>query len=95
MALLKEMDQSTGVSASYWRISRVEIVAGQYAEASLLLYIDATARSAGKDPVASASYRFSGSDNPCTTQAMAAANPFVLLYDKIKTLPAFADAQDV
>lgn len=95
MALQLSKDLPSGFSADYWRIESVDLVPGT-TRVIVAIYKDSAARQAGKAAVSQADYSWTADDNPCTLDAMdSGSNAFALAYEKLKTLPEFAGAQDV
>lgn len=92
MALIKQQKQTSGVLANYWRITRVEFDAShEYINVTASLYLSKEERLAGSEPVVRTDVRF----KPVTLDDLAnAENLKVFCYDKLKTLPDFAGAED-
>lgn len=61
---------------------------------SVALYKDHAAREAGKDPIKSVFYSWVGPDSPFISMGNQLC-PVSSMYDKLKTLPEFADATDL
>ncbi|MBU2552166.1 MAG: hypothetical protein KKB20_27395 [Proteobacteria bacterium] len=83
MALQKEFLLPTGIEASYWRVSRVEVLNGvDVSKVSLELYLDAEARQNGSRPCELYDVRLAG----FTLSELEAegVNPVALAYQKIK-----------
>lgn len=92
MALQKTKEMSTGLSGNYWRVLTMLLQrTTDMAEIGVALYKDATARQAGKEPMAVSyhSVAMSLADLQEADDAVEAA------YSALKELPAFDGATDV
>jgi hypothetical protein len=91
MALQKTFEQPTGVSPNYIKVMEVNI-AGGIARAQVVLFLNAAARAADKNPISLLVYSF-----PMTLTDLDAEdnNPFKLTYEYLKTLPEYDGATDV
>lgn len=96
MALQLSLTTEEDVSANYWRITGLRLnIASQESFVELELYKTRNASNAGKRSLLKNVYGFSGSDYPFSVAAMDVANPITIAYEKLKTLPEFAEAVDV
>lgn len=105
MALSLEITLRTGVTATYWRITRVEIDGlANTTKAYLSGYLSQTARNEGKRPVRTYEFLWSGEDNPVTPSVIMAGTAYTACYNKIKAEvpsigninpPLFGSATDV
>ena len=92
MAIEKQhTSPDTGLVGSYWRCSDVYIVNGGQIQCSFELYLDGTARFAGKRPFGGLVLSF-----PWDEKALADYdNPVQYAYAKIRAEEAFANAKDI
>lgn len=105
MALSLEIELRSGVTASYWRITRAELDGlANTTKIKLSGYLSETARNEGKRPVKTFEFLWSGAQNPVTPSVLMAGQAYVACYNKIKAEvptigginPAlFGDATDV
>ena len=85
MALIKQQEQSSGVTGEYWRILETNIsYQSQLARVVLGLYKDKQARNDGKETLHIESFDWSGEDFPFTIDELTRCNPVQLSYVKIK-----------
>lgn len=88
MAIKKSKETASGVTGEYWRIYIVRRVDSQSLDAFVILYKDAAARTAGKDPILQESHTIphpSGNENIS----------FSYCYAQLKQLPDFSGAEDI
>lgn len=100
MALQLSREMPSGTTGSYWKIGKLVLMKDDQTHCNLELYLDADARTNGKEPMMTQDFVWAGGDNPCTVAAMdvEASNPFHLVYEKIKTMTTpidFTTATDV
>ena len=98
MALQCTKTLDSGFDANYWQIYDLQLdKLDDRVICNIRLFKDHDARLAEKNPVYQTTYVWAGVDNPCTMDAMDAANsdPWKLCYDKLKTLPEFSGATGV
>lgn len=85
MAFEKIVQHASGVEVKYWRITKVEIdLPGQSTKLTMSGYVSVEARNAGKNPLASHTFIWTGADNPVTMAVMQAGTAFQACYNKMK-----------
>jgi hypothetical protein len=93
LQLSKELD--TGVTGDYWRVVLVQLSPlGDRSTVIVCLYKDAAARAADKTPLETREYSWNAADYPFAVAALDEDNPYVIAYEKLKTLPEFVGAVD-
>lgn len=97
MALQKTKQLDTGIEATYHKISSFQLEGVTLCVAYVQAFKDQQARQDGKQAIELKQFIFQGAENPCQIDDMNPlnVNPFILIYDKLKTLPEFSGAQDV
>lgn len=91
MALLKQVELASGISGEYWRVTRVNINRlDDTAAVEMRLYLDAEARSAGKDEIRTEWFYLEQVD----LDALRGTDPVAATYTRLKQLPEFEGAAD-
>lgn len=92
MALIKSITTEIGISANYWKITQINILADRMVGVSVACYIDEQNRLDGYKPVLTRDYTI---DISCENPQINLDNPiFAELYTYLKTLPDFDGATD-
>jgi hypothetical protein len=94
MALHKDTELSSGIIASYWRISVLE-VRKESTLCVLELFKDAEARNLNKEAVLSKAVQWTEESHPCNISALDQENAYVLVYNALKLLPEWSGSTDV
>lgn len=95
MALIKSQEQASGVVGEYWRVTSVKFdLIADMSKIEMSMYLNAEARQAGKPPVVTHAFEFSGEENPLKPAAMRDADAIALAYAKMKQVSDFSGATD-
>lgn len=96
MALILSKVLPTGVTADYWRVEFLSLDRGvnpvQECLCIIALYLNVDARNAGNEKIASFSFVWNGEENPFNALDNLSANPVLIAYQKLATLPEFEGA---
>lgn len=85
MALALDIELRSGVTASYWRITRAELDGlANTTKIRLSGYLSEVARNSGKRPVRHYEFLWVGENNPVTPTVLAAGGAYTACYNKIK-----------
>ena len=106
MALSKAIEiKNSGVTASYWRITRIEIDGlSNSTKVFISGYVDQAARVAHKQPIHTVIFDWRGADNPITPTVLSQGQGYAACYAKAKAQAAsigisnptiFNDATDI
>lgn len=94
MALQLAKELESGLQAEYWKITKIILVGESSCACVVELFKDGAARLANKASVQRLEYSWAEEENPCSYAALEVSNPMVLCYNKLKSRPEFAGAQD-
>lgn len=93
MALLKTYEIESGVSGSYWKITKIEIdFVRKISHVYIYMYLNKEARLENRDPLTVKDFEWIGDDFPFSDIK---EDIRVMAYDKLKTDNLFTDAETV
>ena len=95
MALKKTFELPSGLTVDYWKIDVLTVdTRNNSCSCIVSVFKDVASRLAGKTSVDYRSYTWEGTNNPFDIAVSIDVNPFIVIYEKLKTLPEFANAID-
>lgn len=97
MALQKTKQLDSGIEVTYHKVSSLQLEGVAICVVYVQSFKDQQARLDNKQAVEMKQFIFQGADNPCQIEDMNPlnVNPYILVYEKLKTLPEFSGAVDV